>query len=323
MKGRTYWTLGVLALAVVAALALGATAALGADEGRMPGEWIAPFPGGRPMPQRAPRRGNAAMMFLVNEAVNTTVTENEDGVTILLTSDKPEVAERIKAAVPERIERMRQRVAERAGAEGRRPERMRERVAERPGAEGRRPMPRMARGLGLLASPEVHVQFAPRDDGIAIVVSTDNPNLAAHLKTEVPRQIDAMRLLASTMRQRRMQAGAQLALAARQDLLRLALSDKVKVQKVELDDGVTLTFTSDDPEVAARLKKQAALQIERLDKARQEVKQRRQKRRAAAGLPGEGEARRERVRQRRQVDPEIRQLIREEIRRYMEEKEEE
>ena len=307
MKRKGYMKAAVLALAAAGALALGLTSTYGQERGGYG------YEGGRP--GRMPAGGRpAAMAFLTAEGVDVTVTEHADGVTILVTSDNPKLAERIKAGVPESMRHLRKRLYD--ARERRQPE-----GAGRGGVgRGGRPMPpRMAGGFGLLASEEVDMQFAPRDDGVAIVLSTQNPDLAAQLKKVLPKQIEAMRRAGPAKR-------------AQGDLLRLAASGQVKVKLTELDDGVTLTLTSDNPEVAACCLSCAARQIRHIEEGKRKFRaqERKGQRARARGPIGPNEPARRgpvepprRGAERRPMDrEEIRDIIRQEIRRYLEEKEE-
>jgi len=347
MRHKGYLTLAVLVLAAASVLALGTGTTQGADGPRSEGTMAG---GQRPGVRATGVRAGAGrgMGMMAHPQVELNVSEDPDGVTILVTSQNPKVAEAIKTRMPQRIEQMRERAQ--AGEPA-------------PEADAARPVARRRGGLGaLLSSDKVDVQVSPRDDGVAIVVSTDDPDLAARLKTAVPRHVKAMQRMRQTMRRRLQQqpAGPQgqdrpfarhqpqrlqrnqrqqrPRLQAGRDWLQLALHGEVEVDLTELDDGVTITLTSDNPEVAARLKAQTAARLEHLERARQRI----QEGKGQEGMPRPTRApgtganvrpapgrtapglRPQRSGQPpqaagRQIDPEMRRMIREEIRRYLEE----
>ena len=346
MRHRNYLTLAAVVLAAAGVLAFGAATTQGADGPGPAGTVV----GGRHPGVRAtgvPAGAGPGTGMMMHPEVEVNVSEDPDGVTILVTSRTTEVAEAIKTRMPQRIEQMRE-----LGQAG----------EQAPEADAARPVARRRSGLAaLLSSDKVDVQVSPRDDGVAIVVSTDDPDLAARLKTAVPTQVEAMRQMRQTMRNRLQQAPAgpqgqdqpfarpqpqhlmrnqqqRPGLQAGRDWLQLALQGEVEVNLAELDDGVTITLTSDNPEVAARLKAQAAARLQQLERARQRIQEGkgqqgmpRPMRAPGAGanvrpVPGQTAPglRPQRVAQPpqaagRQIDPEMRRMIREEIRRYLEE----
>ena len=94
------------------------------------------------------------------------------------------------------------------------------------------------------------------------------------------------------------------------------LAEGVDVKLTEKDNGVVLEITSDDAETVERITR---IMQERMEQ-RERVLQVRAER-GEAGEDGPRRGRRPAGTRGPQVDPEMREIIREEIRRYMEEQE--
>jgi len=187
--------------------------------------------------------GAAAAPTLAQE-VNIKAERETDGVTILFTSEKPEVAQRIKQVLPQRIKAMRQIAMH-----------MQQRRATG--------MPKgMPAHMPLLARKDVQVHTKPLDDGVALTVTSDDPEVAAQIRRLMPRQAQMMRGM------------LQFARAAGGDVLtRLAMSSKVNTEVEPRPGGAALVMTSDDPRLARAIMyvlTQKAQSIEKLSALRRE-----------------------------------------------------
>jgi len=155
------------------------------------------------------------------QEVNIKVERETDGVTILFTSEKPEVAQRIKQVLPQRIKAMRQMAMHM----------QQRRATDMP--EG------MPAHMPFLARKDVQVHTKPLDDGVALTVTSDDPEVAAQIRRLMPRQAQMMRGM------------LQFARAAGGDaLMRLAMSGKVNTEVEPRPGGAALVMTSDDPRLA-------------------------------------------------------------------------
>ncbi len=336
MRCRSHMRVIALSAAIAVGLVLAAAANAAPEAGRGPRrEMREPQAPEGPKAQPAHRGG---MLFLAREDVDVTVTENDDGVTILVISDKPAMAEKIRAQLPERIERLRQMGPQRRG---------------RPEGVAGRPARRLAAGrFNLLAMDKVAVDVIQKDAGVAIVVTSDDPELAARIKQVLPKQIEAMRHMARAAGELKKAVDAHHPqVAAAREWFRLMLSEDVQIKLTKTDTGVTVSYSSDKPEVAKRIQRMMAHRLEQLEQRRKRVRERggageprkqrtpermeqmrkRVRDRGEAPAPArvkkqprpereEGKRQAPRGRQ-RETDAELRKLIREEIRRYVEERE--
>ncbi len=319
MRRRHYLRHVVVGLALLAALSLGRPAGAQQYRGagrrgmrerrgefrRVPAD---PAVSGAMRGRIAPVHHQAGMGLLAHPEVSVDVEEIADGVTIRVTSQEPELAEKIRQELPKRLNWLRQ-----AGR----------RLRRRAGASG---VPVRARRQRALAE-KVNVETEPLDDGLMILVTSDEPEQAEVIKRVLPKRIEAMRHFASGARVLRESARAHPGLARARDWFGLMLSEDVQVQLIEKDNGVLLELTSDDPETVERLKEMMRERIERMEKARERLEERKGR------LEGEEEHPRLRARRLEAQAPlhpglgvapaprgngrELREIIRQEIRRYL------
>ena len=270
---------GVLAATVGVALLLAAAAAMAQaperDRRSGPGGTEAARPRGEaPLPQRGgPQEGLFAgggwgLGLLAAPDVDVEVTQNKDGVTLLVTSDKPDLAERIRERLPQAIERMRE---------------MRSRRGYGPVGAAR---------FNAFVNEKVDVEFVKKRKGVVIILTSDDRKIAAQIKETVPQRIKMMKQFRERGQgerpgapgrppmggrpgagdQPRMGgrpgAGDQPWMGAMGGWLRLLASEGVKIKRRERKDGVVLTYTSDDKEVAEFLRKLSAQQLEHIEQMR-------------------------------------------------------
>jgi len=221
-------TLAVLALAACAGLALAQAPDWRAPGGARPGA-AAP---------RLARAGFARVLLLLlgEEAGQTEVTNTDAGVDLTVTVADPERV----AAEQERVVRgviNLQNMIDRLRARG---------------AQGA-PAGRQARGLlGLLAGGDVDVTSKKTDDGLVISFTSDKPEVVQALQQNMPQWV--------AQAQERADQARQLQQRARRtrEALALLADDKVAVEVEETEKGITVTITSDDPELAGQIKEKLA-----------------------------------------------------------------
>ena len=116
--------------------------------------------------------------------------------------------------------------------------------------------------------------------GVAIILTSDDPEVAAQIKETVPRRIEMLK----QFRERgqggrpgedgrprmggRPGADGKPRMGSMGGWLRLLASEGVKIKRRERKDGVVLTYTSDDKEVAEFLRKLSAQQLEHIEQMR-------------------------------------------------------
>ena len=259
-------------------------------------------------------RAAGPLRLLTDEKANVQVIQNDNGVTILVTSDDAELAARIKQELPGQADWLKN---------------MGNMMRNRPGA------PEEPTRAGGYDPNKVTVEVEPADNGAAIVVSSKDPQQAELIKKTLPRQIEMMRQMGGrfgNMRDR--MQGAR-------ELLGLLLSDNVELAMEEKGGSVILKMTPNNPEDLAKIK---ALLEERLDNLEQ-MRERMKEMGGEGGIPGiapgpggpgmppggpgmapgapgmaPGGPGAGPGGPQPGMDPEMRKLIREEIRKYLEEK---
>jgi len=198
--------------------------------------------------------------FVAHPNVDVDVTENDDGVTIHLTTEDADIAKKLQENLPERIEQLREHARTRA----QRRQQVRERREER-GIE-------VPEGLNLLASDEVRVEVVPTDAGADILMVSDNRDVVAQIKETVPQCIENARRFRKRVRALRQHVaehpGAMLRGA---QMLRLMLSPEVGSKLTETDNGVVIELFSDDPELAEKLKTVLPKRFESLRQLREKL----------------------------------------------------
>jgi hypothetical protein len=151
--------------------------------------------------------------------VDVSITQNDDGVTLLVTSDKPELAERIRERLPQHFERMRQMHTARTGEGGvdhsDAANRMRGKRGARTGGplgprsrfgrEDRRPSG--GQRFNAFVDEKADVEFVQKDRGMAIILTSEDSEVAAQIKETVPRQIEMMKTFRERGHERRQRRG--------------------------------------------------------------------------------------------------------------------
>lgn len=304
MQQRNARTRIAVAAAISAALVVGLASA-SAQPGRGRGQ-----SGRGSGQQHQMRRARPPGMHIMGaEDVDVNLTENNDGVTILVTSEKAELAERIQKALPEHIERMKQMKP------------AREPAAARPGGRNR---------FCPFTGEGVDVEFVNKDNGLAIVLASDDEKVAQQIKTAAPRRIEMMKSRQGPPGQR-MGAGPDGAHNPRREWLRLITSENVDVKMEETDDGAKLAFSSQDPKTVERIREMVAKQLEHIAKARERRDERGDEEGPPAAMrrsgdrqgnrPGRGagptDDRGPRRNRPEADDADIRKIVREEVRRAL------
>ncbi len=122
-----------------------------------------------------PRGGPGLLGVAARGEMRVEVRDIDDGVVLSLTSDKPEVVERLHERMPQMVEAARERAEQRRE------------WAERAGRPERR-----GAALGLLAHDEVDVQVRETDEGVVIRVTSEDPELAHSIREELPGAIERL-----------------------------------------------------------------------------------------------------------------------------------
>ena len=133
----------------------------------------------RPVPERPadrPQQGpGVALERLVGaDAVDVKVTRTDRGVDLAITSDNPEMIERLHTVALERLEGLRARERERGGA------------VRRPDAEGR-PL------LSMLVSGQAHLKADRTDGGIVLRFAAERPEAVEALQQLIPQMVKERR----------------------------------------------------------------------------------------------------------------------------------
>ena len=346
MSRKLYVRSAALTAVILAALVLAVTTVAAQEQDvRSGGDKVGKGQAGRAMRrpglarQAQRQRGvQHPFAFLMRPEVEVNVTDKDDGVTIHLTTENAELAEKLQAQMPKRIEQMR----ERAGQwRERRKEREEAKEAKESDAAREKVQPKLQRkGLGLLASDKVDVKVAPTEAGVDIVMTSKDPKVVERIQKAVPKQIEQMKQF-----RKRVQAmkehvkehpGAMLRGA---QMLNLMLSPEVETKLTQTEKGVVIELSSENAELAEKLKTVLPKRLENLRELRekmgeagpaakrlrqrtmqQRTMQRRERQQGPGRLaPGGRGTRQLRGRETRPSDEEIRKIIREEIRRYLEE----
>lgn len=314
-------------LAVAAATVGAAPARGGASAKERPILTLAPD---EPVPG-APAEALPAMVgmrragLLNHPEVKVEVALIDKGVAIHVTSQNPELVKQIQTQLGARLEWLKEMPKQGPGA-------------PKEGAPGlrARPMQRLLEGANITTDP--------RDDGLTITVTSDKPEDAQAIKNVLPKRIEAMRHFAAGTRALKESVLLQPRVMKARDFLNLLLAKDVSVVVGDTEKGVTLEFTSDDPEKVQKLREVIRDRMEALEELRQRLPEgpptevlikEGEPARTKMGLAApEHPAIREIIRQQlpphlvvREVRPAeeaaLREIIREEIRRYLEEQREE
>jgi len=334
---RTKLKVGLMAVAAVTVAALALAVRVNAQPAGPdnPGdETIAQQPATLGAPQNIPprwlanqvRRAPGPYDFVMHPNVDVNVTENDNGVTIHLTTENADIAKRLQENLPGRIERLREQARK---LEGRREE-IEKRREER-GLE-------VPKGPNLLASDKVRVQVVPTDKGVDILMASDDPDVVAQIKQTVPQHIENAKRLRKRMQVLRQQIAEHPGAMLREaQVLNLMFSPEVQTKLTPTDKGVIIELSSDNPQIAEKLKTVLPQRLYNVREVREStgeaglqhlVRQgmmqqpERMEGPGPMGFGGRGEGQML-GREARPAEERMRQMIREELRRYFEEKGEE
>jgi len=336
---RTKLKVGLMAVAAVTvaalALAVRANAQPAGPDDRAGDETVAQEratlePGQNIPPRRLAnqvRRAPGPYDFVMHPNVDVNVTENDNGVTIRLTTENADIAKRLQENLPGRIEQLREQARK---LEGRREE-IEKRREER-GLE-------VPKGPNLLASDKVRVEVVPTDKGVDILMRSDDPDVADQIQKTVPQHIENAKRLRKRMQVLRQQIAEHPGAMLREaQFLNLMLSPEVQTKLTQTDKGVIIELSSDNPQLAEKLKTVLPKRLDNLRELRQKMgkagpqpepmpqpmmqQPERMEGAGPMGFGGRGEGQML-GREARPAEERMRQMIREELRRYFEEKGEE
>jgi len=322
----------VLALTVLIALAAVASVAVAQPPEETPAQKRRAVAAERALPAAAklaiaravPPRSHP---LLGHPEVDVRFEEMDNGLTILVTSNNPELVKQIQTDLAERLEWLKEMPKEAAQAP------LPGTPEQGPPGLLRRPMQRLLEGAA--------IKTELRDDGLAIIVTSDKPEQAKAIKNVLPKRIEAMRHFAAGARALKESVAALPGAMRARDFLHLLLAKDVSITVADTEKGVSVEFTSNDPEKVQKLRELIRDRMEALEELRQRLPEgpptevhvkeisvpARAKTRLAA--PEHPEIR-EVIRQElsphlvvRKVQPaeetELREIIRDEIRRYLQE----
>jgi len=300
MRHRRDFRIGIGGLVIAAGLILALESAM-AQQGHRHGVPVRRGPVGQVPAAVQARPPMVGPPLLWHPEVQLAVQETDDGVIIMVTSQKPELVDRIRQELPARLEWLR---GLRERHEGVGPRRL-------AGPAQMRRGPAFHPGPGLEG---VSIETEVIDGGLAISVTSDDPERAAALKRALPKRIQAMQHFAAGAQALRESRAARAGGMRARALPGLILAKDVALELTETENGIVLKVTSEKPEQAQKIKEAFRDRIEAIERLR-EAKER--------GRPAkEGKVRvRQRAKQQpalRGAEPELREIIREEIRRYME-----
>jgi len=205
--------------------------------------------GGRTMVMHTGPMPPAGLWSLLSDKdVNAKVAEEADGVTLLLTSDKPETVKKIQDGLQTYLER-------------------KAKIPVPEAAEGQK----RPRWLGPFADPNVKAEVANTENGATLTLSSTDEEAAGRIKAVVPKLVEAVKARREAARQ--MMRSQHEHMMQMGQCMRLIASPEVKIERAETENGVTITISSDNPELAAQIKKLTAAQMERIEKLRQNPEQ--------------------------------------------------
>jgi hypothetical protein len=179
--------------------------------------------------QRGPQ---GLALLLIGEGVKAEVSNTDNGVNLTITAAEAEEVPKVQGRAQMGVKRL-QEAAERA----RKPE----------GAEGGPPVAR--RGiLKLLAAGTVEIGVENVENGVVVSFTSDKPGVAANLQEKMPEWV-------ATAQQR----GQQMDEAMRRwqytrQALAVLAKEEVTLEVKEVENGLVVTVTADDPEIAEQIK---------------------------------------------------------------------
>ncbi|MFP4026311.1 MAG: hypothetical protein ACLFWL_00780 [Candidatus Brocadiia bacterium] len=237
--------------------------------------------------------GGGPLGLIHHPQVEVEVKKNDDGVTLVATSDNEEIVDKLQQSIPARLENFQKLAGSRRGR-----------------AKGREIQP-----------PTVGVEMI--DDGVEITLTSKDEE-----------QIERMHRMLSHIAKRRQGPNARHGMGIHSSLM---FAKDVDVDVKNTDDGVIIDISSENPETVEKLQDRMKEQMERMEQMKERMRERRENRnKEGEGPPpwarardrterekeeGEGIRRGRRTDRGRRLDPEMREIIRDEIRRYLEEKE--
>ncbi|NLW49424.1 MAG: hypothetical protein GXY85_01090 [Candidatus Brocadiaceae bacterium] len=167
-------------------------------------------------------------VFLGGETEGVQVLNAPDGVDLKMTADEPA-----------RVTALQLRVAEGVAAGLARTQERTQRRRARPG-QPERPL-RAGAGPAALLAEDVGVSARNTDDGVIVSFTSTRPEVVQALQERMPQWVDALSERARRARRT-------------QEARRLLRDQQVAMDVQETGNGIVVTITSDDPEVAARIR---------------------------------------------------------------------
>ncbi|MFO8008407.1 MAG: hypothetical protein R6V05_11810 [Candidatus Brocadiia bacterium] len=193
---------------------------------------------------RAARFGGGPLAGLMaDEATDVEVELTDEGVELIITTEPErveELRERARLAA-ERLETAAARFGERAPEERPRMGRLMRR--DRPGL------------LGLVVRGELDVDVRETDDGVVLSLISDEPEVVERLHDRIPDAVAEARERAERRHEWAERRGGAPGVLA---------DEAVDVQVRETDEGVVIHVTSDDPELADRIREHVPGAFERM-----------------------------------------------------------
>jgi uncharacterized alkaline shock family protein YloU len=187
------------------------------------------------------------------EGTTTKLANTAKGVDVTLTAAKAEDVGKLQDSVQQdvmNLQQMRERMAQQAGNAPRAPQ----------GGRG---------GMALLFSEDVNVTTKKIDNGVVISLTSDKPEVVQQLQQSIPQMVE--------MRTRMEQARQAAALLANPD---------VKMEVKQTDSGITVTYTSTNPDLAKQIQEKLPAYLEQQKEFARNAAQWQGMGMMGAGMPG-------------------------------------
>jgi hypothetical protein len=183
---------------------------------------------------RPPQRARARQAFLGPDALLTieetevTVANVDGGVELTITTENPDAVERLQQGVARGVQGI-QRILEGIG----------DRQGNRRFA---------AVGFwGVLRGGEVALAVANVEKGVVLSIMSQNADVVKNLQDNMPQWVEQARDRRKRMDEARRRATLQA------EVNRLIANEKIRIEFERTDDGLTVKFVSDDPELSKKL----------------------------------------------------------------------
>lgn len=171
-------------------------------------------------------------MLVAGEDVQVEVTNTDNGVDLTITTEDPEAVEALQGRVEGGVMRLEQ-IAQGA----------RERMGPRRGP-GELP----GEFFGLLVAGDLEVTSRGVDDGAVVSFTSDRPEVVEALQQNMPQW--AAQAQEGGRRWQEMRARWERT----REALAVIANEEVNIEVAETDDGITVSITSENPEVVAQIK---------------------------------------------------------------------